>query len=131
MSDLICSCGFRFAGPGEYNNAEVDIILGAFPTTVCCPECGKWYIDGKEPEWGGPREKDYVTIPKELFERLCKAAQMADYYISKFEEACYGYKSIDTISDRDFTASLLEDLDTMGVFKEDGDEQGNVFGVRE
>lgn len=42
-----CSCGFKFAGPGEFRNC------GAFITSegksgVVCPKCGKQYVDGRE-----------------------------------------------------------------------------------
>jgi hypothetical protein len=54
---LICECGFKFSGAGEYRNCP------AFVTTdgqsgVVCPKCNNSYVDG-----------DYVGKFKEIFKQ--------------------------------------------------------------
>ena len=41
-----CSCGFQFAGPGEFRNCDAFIVDGKGGVT--CPDCGKHWLDGKE-----------------------------------------------------------------------------------
>jgi hypothetical protein len=43
---MTCSCGFKFAGPGEFRNCDAFIMDGK--GGVICPKCGKWWLDGKE-----------------------------------------------------------------------------------
>ena len=42
-----CSCGFKFAGPGEFRNCEA-FINSEGKGGVTCPNCGKHYVDGRE-----------------------------------------------------------------------------------
>jgi len=42
---LVCDCGFKFAGPGEYRNCE-SFITDKGLSGVICPECDQAYIDG-------------------------------------------------------------------------------------
>ena len=41
-----CSCGFKFAGPGEFRNCDAFILDGH--SGVICPKCGKKWMDGVE-----------------------------------------------------------------------------------
>lgn len=43
---LICVCGFKFAGPGEFRNCEA-FVTGDGKSGVICPECGREYVEGK------------------------------------------------------------------------------------
>ena len=45
---MICECGFRFSGPGEFRNCEAFIVEEG--SCVVCPDCGKKYLDGMEYE---------------------------------------------------------------------------------
>jgi len=42
-----CSCGFQFAGAGEFRNCEA-FITDKGDSGVTCPKCGKHYVNGKE-----------------------------------------------------------------------------------
>ncbi|UOF78273.1 lysw biosynthesis protein lysW [Caudoviricetes sp.] len=44
---MICHCGFRFAGPGEFRNCRA-FIDGDGQSGVICPKCGKAFVNGKE-----------------------------------------------------------------------------------
>jgi hypothetical protein len=44
---MICKCGFRFSGAGEYRNCEA-FITREGKSGVICPLCGQAYLDGKE-----------------------------------------------------------------------------------
>jgi len=46
-NDLICECGFKFSGPGEFRNCAA-FLAGDNKSGVMCPECGMMYVDGKE-----------------------------------------------------------------------------------
>ena len=39
---MICECGFKFSGPGEYRNCEAERDEDG-KWWVICPECGKRY----------------------------------------------------------------------------------------
>lgn len=41
---LICECGFKFSGPGEYRNCEAFVSNGR--SGVICPDCDNSYING-------------------------------------------------------------------------------------
>jgi len=38
-----CSCGFKFADPGEFRNCDA-FITAEGKSGVICPDCGKKYI---------------------------------------------------------------------------------------
>ena len=38
-----CECGFKFAGPGEFRNAEAFITKEGKGGSIC-PKCGKRYV---------------------------------------------------------------------------------------
>ncbi len=38
-----CSCGFKFAGPGEFRNCQA-FIDGNVNGVVICPKCGNKYV---------------------------------------------------------------------------------------
>lgn len=42
-----CSCGFKFAGAGEYRNCEA-FITDKGKGGIICPKCNKAYVDGRE-----------------------------------------------------------------------------------
>lgn len=42
-----CSCGFEFAGPGEFRNCEA-FVTDKGESGVTCPACGKSYVNGVE-----------------------------------------------------------------------------------
>ncbi len=42
-----CSCGFQFAGAGEYRNCEAFVTKDG-QSGVICPDCGKNYVNGVE-----------------------------------------------------------------------------------
>jgi hypothetical protein len=43
---MICDCGFKFSGPGEFRNCEAFVTVNG-ESGVICPICGKTYVDGK------------------------------------------------------------------------------------
>lgn len=47
MTNLVCDCGFKFAGPGEFRNCRA-FVTDKGPSGVICPTCGKAYVDGCE-----------------------------------------------------------------------------------
>lgn len=51
-----CSCGFKFAKPGEFRNCEAFIVGGK--GGIICPKCNKTYIDGIEVKLKRENEKD-------------------------------------------------------------------------
>lgn len=44
---MICKCGFKFAGDGEFRNCDA-FITDAGKGGIKCPKCGKAYVDGQE-----------------------------------------------------------------------------------
>ena len=44
---MTCSCGFKFAGAGEFRNCEA-FITNEGQSGVVCPDCGKTYVNGEE-----------------------------------------------------------------------------------
>ena len=46
MNGYKCSCGFQFAGPGEFRNCEAFITEDGH-SGVVCPKCGAQYVDGQ------------------------------------------------------------------------------------
>ena len=47
MTGLVCDCGFKFSGPGEFRNCQA-FVTEKGRSGVICPTCGKAYVDGKE-----------------------------------------------------------------------------------
>lgn len=47
MNKMKCSCGFKFAGPGEFRNCPVFVTKDG-QSGIICPKCFKTYINGKE-----------------------------------------------------------------------------------
>ena len=39
-----CSCGFKFADPGEFRNCDAFIARDG-RSAIVCPDCGSIYID--------------------------------------------------------------------------------------
>jgi len=44
-----CTCGFKFAGLGEFRNCD-GFVTEQGRSGVVCPKCGKKYVDGREVE---------------------------------------------------------------------------------
>lgn len=40
---MTCSCGFKFAGPGEFRNCQAFIDKDG-NSWIICPKCGKTYV---------------------------------------------------------------------------------------
>ena len=51
-----CSCGFKFAGPGEFRNCEA-FITAEGEGGITCPKCNKSYVDGVEVKFVFGEEK--------------------------------------------------------------------------
>ena len=45
--NMECSCGFKFAGQGEFRNCEA-FVTESGQSGITCPECNKSYVGGKE-----------------------------------------------------------------------------------
>ncbi len=44
---MICKCGFKFAGAGEFRNCNA-FITKEGKSGIICPKCQICYVDGKE-----------------------------------------------------------------------------------
>ena len=55
-----CSCGFRFAGPGEFRYCEA-FVTAKGKSGIICPICGRAYIDGREVQM--PRQTSGLDKP--------------------------------------------------------------------
>lgn len=42
---MLCDCGFKFSGPGEFRNCEA-FITAEGHSGVICPGCGQAYVGG-------------------------------------------------------------------------------------
>lgn len=42
-----CSCGFKFAEPGEFRNCDA-FLTAEGKGGITCPECRRSYVDGVE-----------------------------------------------------------------------------------
>ena len=42
---LKCKCGFKFSGPGEFRNCNIEIVDGK--TIIVCPQCDTRYKNGE------------------------------------------------------------------------------------
>ena len=45
--DMVCKCGFKFAGAGEFRNCEA-FITKEGNGGIICPKCNTAYVDGQE-----------------------------------------------------------------------------------
>lgn len=52
-----CKCGFKFAGPGEFRNAEAFITKDG-KSGFICPKCNQAYVKGKEVEVRDDRKEN-------------------------------------------------------------------------
>jgi hypothetical protein len=47
MVEMICECGFKFSGPGEFRNCNA-FITDKGKSGIICPVCNRKYVDGVE-----------------------------------------------------------------------------------
>lgn len=45
--NLICKCGFKFAGAGEFRNCQA-FVTASGQSGVICPVCSRVYVNGIE-----------------------------------------------------------------------------------
>lgn len=82
---MLCKCGFKFAGPGEFRNCEAFIDSNG-QSGVTCPKCNRSYVNGLEiiiRKEVTPQE--YSSIMNKI---IAKKGKVADTLINLIDEAC-------------------------------------------